>query len=334
MICPFCNTQIPDVSEVCPACRADLSKTRSFPALEGDYCPSCGALVPNDATSCPSCGTPVTTRQVQRQEPPEWVLDLPEVDEALAPSAAETTTIPRIESAISAQGEYREDELAGERKAHPFPMFLVATLALVVVGGAALALSHPWDPNAYDQRSTTERDTSWAGFPGFFETLSGQDSSGESVEVVSGDEVTYEQLVDIYGRLGDLADRVDDNVALFRDIATSGDRDARSKGRSEASSIAIDVSNLLAEIDQVDVSSGTYAEDARNLWSLGSWLRNRADTLLAAWDVSLAYDDPSSASGEIAAALAVDDNTMGRNAYMTLFHDRYEAWRPSEPEAS
>ena len=334
MICPFCNTQIPDVSEVCPACRADLSKTRSFAALEGDYCPSCGALVPSGSTSCPSCGTPVTTKPVQQHEPPDWVLDLPEVDEGAGPSAEETTAIPRIESAISAEGEYREDELAGERQAHPVPMLLVATLALVVVGGAALALSHPWNTSAYDQRATTERDTSWAGFPGFFETLSGQDSDGSTAEVISGDQATFNQLHDLYERLGVLSGRVDDNVALFREVASSGDADTRAQGRAEASSIAIDVSNLLAELDQVDVSSGTYSEDAANLSTLGNWLRNRAYTLVAAWDVSLSYDDPSAASSQIAAALAVDDNTMGRNAYMALFNDHYAGWEPQAPAES
>lgn len=333
MICPFCNTQIPDVSEVCPACRADLSMTRSFAALEGDYCPSCGALVPTGHESCPSCGTPIA-RRVERREPPAWAAELPQIEERPEPSAEETTTIPRIESAISATGEYREDELAGERKAQPVPMLLVATVALAVVGGAALALSHPWDVSAYDQRATVERDTSQAGFPGVVDRLSGQDSDAGELEVVSGDQVTYEQLLDIYERLGALADRVDENVALFKDVATGADRDARAAGRSEAASIAIDVSNLISELDQVDVSSGTYAETAENLSSLGNWLRNRADTLLAAWDTSLAYDDPSAASGEISAALAVDDNGMGRNAYMSLFHDRYAGWAPAPPPES
>lgn len=332
MICPFCNTQIPDGSLVCPACRADLSMTGSFARPEGTFCPACGALVPDGQDSCPACGAPVTPRPTQQQEPPEWALDLPEVDESASPSAEETTAIPRITSAISAEGEWREDKLVRSNAPKPFPVFLVATLALVVVGGAAMALSHPWDASAYDQRATTERDTSQAGFPGFIDTLAGQDSTpADATDVPSGDQVTYEQLLDLYQRLGALADRVDVNVSTFRDVAATSDYDARKAGRDEAYAISIEASNLLDELAQVDVTSGTYAEDASNISTLGNWLRNRCDTLTAAWDVSLTYDDPSQASGEVMAALGIDDNNLGRNAYMSLFHDRYEGWEPQPP---
>ncbi len=334
MICPFCNTLVPDDSVVCPACRADLSMTGSFARLEGTYCPACGALVPDGSASCPSCGTPIVARPAASQ-PPAWAEELPEVEEGRGAPSDETTVIPRIMSAISAEGERREDVMAAQAVPRPFPLFLVAILALLVVGGSVLAVTHPWNAEAYDQRATTERDTSHAGFPGFKETLSGQDSTPvDAQDVISGDEATYEQLHDIYARLGELADRVDENVDGFRQVATTGSRDQRQAGRDEAYAIAIEASNILVELEQVDVSSGVYAEDAANMSTLGNWLRNRADTLTAAWDVSLSYDDPSAASGEITAALAVDDNNLGRNAYMSLFHDRYVGWEPQPPEQS
>ncbi|MBQ6651330.1 MAG: hypothetical protein IJM67_08785 [Atopobiaceae bacterium] len=257
---------------------------------------------------------------------------MPEVEEGHGAPSDETTVIPRIMSAISAEGERREDVIAAQAVPRPFPLFLVAILALLVVGGSVLAVTHPWNTEAYDQRATTERDTSHAGFPGFIETLSGQDSTpSDTQEVISGDEATYEQLHSIYARLGELADSVDDNVRTFNQVATSGSRDERQAGRDDAYAIAIEASNLLAELEQVDVSSGTYEEAASNISTLGNWLRNRADTLTSAWDVSLAYDNPSEASGEIMAALAVDDNSLGRNAYMSLFHDRYAGWEPQPP---
>lgn len=305
--------------------------TGSFAPLEGTYCPACGALVPDGSASCPSCGTPVVARPAASQ-PPAWAEDLPEVEEGHGAPSDETTVIPRIMSAISAEGERREDVIAAQAVPRPFPLFLVAILALLVVGGSVLAVTHPWNTEAYDQRATTERDTSHAGFPGFIETLSGQDSTpSDTQEVISGDEATYEQLHSIYARLGELADSVDDNVRTFKQVATSGSRDERQAGRDDAYAIAIEASNLLAELDQVDVSSGTYEEAASNISTLGNWLRNRADTLTSAWDVSLAYDNPSEASGEIMAALAVDDNSLGRNAYMSLFHDRYAGWEPQPP---
>ena len=273
--------------------------TGSFARLEGTYCPACGALVPDGSASCPSCGTPIVARPAASQ-PPAWAEELPEVEEGRGAPSDETTVIPRIMSAISAEGERREDVMAAQAVPRPFPLFLVAILALLVVGGSVLAVTHPW--NAED--------------------------------VISGDEATYEQLHDIYARLGELADRVDENVDGFRQVATTGSRDQRQAGRDEAYAIAIEASNVLVELEQVDVSSGVYAEDAANMSTLGNWLRNRADTLTAAWDVSLSYDDPSAASGEITAALAVDDNNLGRNAYMSLFHDRYVGWEPQPPEQS
>ncbi len=56
MICPNCSTSIPDGVLRCPACHADLAATTMIPRLQGRWCPSCGALVPDGRETCPSCG--------------------------------------------------------------------------------------------------------------------------------------------------------------------------------------------------------------------------------------------------------------------------------------
>ena len=337
MICPTCGTHIPDGSLRCPACHASVGITMAMPAIQGRWCPSCGAGVGWQDEVCPSCGFPLEREWGTPTDPavPMATLgDAPKPIEEQVDETADTRAIPRIESAIPPEDDPTSKVAALEVMPHTSRFVLAAVASVLLVCGLALAITHPWNPDANSIRATKEADTSMAGFPGTVETLSGQDSDGSGVVAVpSGDDATLAQLVEAYGKLGRYAERADQSRQLFDEVAFGSDLDERTRGRREAEALAIDVSNLIARLEEVDVTSGLYAEERDNLLTLGNWLRNRVDTLSTAWKAAVDASDPAAERDEILAILKRDDDAQGANAYKTYFDDNYEAWEPKHKDA-
>ena len=337
MICPHCGTYIPDDVSVCPACHGELDATTVLPKLEGTYCSACGSLLPEDATTCPVCGMPVAVEKPSAPALPKQEgrhLQLPEVDvddDEEERALEETHSMPRIESAIPAESEPDYGRLP-----HTKTVLVCALASLVLIGGIALLLTHPWNPQAYSSRATEARDTSTAGFPGVVERLSGQDSSDEEPEeeTLTGDEATYQQLSEDYKELASLSERIDAAEAGFEEAAFSGDQEAFDNAAAECEDLSYDDSNLIADIQSVDVTSGTYAEDVEHLVTLGNWLRNRVDALNSAWSNAKASSDPSANRDEIMAPLVGSQNANGESTYKGLFDQNYEAWEPQAPDES
>lgn len=342
MICPTCGTHIPDGSLVCPACHASVSLTMAMPQLEGRWCPSCGTLMGWDDEVCPSCGLPVErawgaprpeqpvdqAAEGQPSAPPE-----PTPAEAIASETDDTRSIPRIESAIPAERDPRSKVVVNEGMPSRRSLTLAAVASVALVCGIALAITHPWNPDAFSIKATQEADTSMAGFPGTVETLSGQDSTGSpAVEALTGDDATYAQLSEAYEKLGSYARRADESEELFGEVAFGGDLDERTRGKREAETLAIDVSNLIAALGETDVTSGTYVTELEHLTTLGNWLRNRVDSLVAAWRADLESENPAAEEQRIRSILATDVGEDGRNAYKVLFDDNYGSWAPEHKE--
>lgn len=336
MICPNCGTHIADDALICPACHFDLGMTTKIPKLEGRWCPRCGALVPQGAAACPSCGTPlepleprvpahVVTEMLERKEE--------EREEAI--SAEETRAMPRIESAVPAGPDPYEE--AGEHEHMPRmrEVLLVAFMALLIVGGTVLMITHPWDPEAYSIKAKKPADTSEAGYPGSLESLKGQDTGANAVsgdDVVSGDQISYEQLSQIYEELGTIEGKLSQSEKSLRSTGLQGTAEQRAAAQKAQGKTSVELSNLIAKIGTVDVTSGTYEGAAKNLSTLGSWLRNWSDALGEGWERSAAAGDPAGEADHILEPLtqAADPNT-GRNAYQVYFDQNYEGWAPQAP---
>ena len=344
MICPVCGTHIADGSRVCPACRAALVATEGGALPESAFCRRCGSLVPAGERYCPSCGMPMAEGHPARDAAPRGPQTRSEVlDELLADPArtgrmdavgelGQTSAIPRIESAVP--GEPEAGAAARDRMPRTRAIVLSAAAALVVVGGLALAICHPWDPDAYSTRATTAADTSKAGYPGEIKSLAGQDSSAATTEVLSGDEATYQQLKEDYDALGEIAEGLDDSEATFSEVATSGSAEERQQASDDAEALSIRLSNVIDDVESADVSSGTYSEARENLVTLGSWLRNRADALTEAWSRSAESSDPAADASRIAAPLDAQRNADGTDAYKALFEESYPGWEPASPSGS
>lgn len=336
LICPNCSTHIPNGSVRCPACHADVSAPVAAPQPQGRWCPACGAAVTNEDEVCPACGMPLDEVPRYRQDFSQDVQDAPELVEADEldefedeASPAETRKIPRIESAIPAEDDPQSKSARNEGMPRASRFILAAVASLLFVCGLALFITHPWDRSDHSNRATEEADTSMAGFPGVKEALSGQDTGkGDKQEVVSGDETTFEKLEAAHDELGKLSQRADDSTKHLYESGFSGTDDERKKGRAEAEQLALDVSNLIGDIEKVDVTSGVYAEEREHVLTLASWLRNRVDTLFAGWKQLDEAEDAQAIRKEVEGKVGPKDAASLKASYAQLFAENYDAWKP------
>ena len=339
MICPACSTHIPDGSVICPACHASVGMTMAMPVLQGRWCPSCGVSVDWEDEVCPNCGLPMERAWGQPipQSQQAALLTVEEMtpDEQVEIEEQDTKVIPRIESALPAENDPTSKVAIHEAMPRIRGMLLAGVASIALIGGAALALSHPWNPDAYSTRATEEADTSMAGFPGTVESLSGQDSNdGAPVEVLSGDDATYAELVEAYNKLAKYEERANESETLFLEVAFGDDLDEQARGKRELDALAIDVSNLIEGLEQIDVTSGTYVDQRDNLLTLANWMRNRVDTLGAAWKADVESADAAADQESLMALLTKDNDDSGQSTYKTLFDEHYEEWKPEVQEES
>ncbi len=324
MICPSCGRRVPDEAITCPSCHASLDVTRKLSLTGATWCPACGALVAPGVSECPKCGTTVREHRPERRR---REIDLPDIGntgmmDALG-APGETGAMTRIESAIPPE----DDAALGTRRVDRLPrtraIVLAALLAVVVVGGAALLITHPWNPEATRISATTPADTSMQGFPGFLESLTGQDSAGGG-EVTSAAELLSQE----HERLGELAESVGESEELLKSDGVSAEStdEQRAEWLDEAEEVSIEVSNLISEVSSLD--DGTNTEAVDSLVTLGSWLRNRCDILTSAWELAAASDDIESD-----AAAIVSELSSSRD-YARRFEQQYDLWTPegSQPQ--
>ena len=312
--------------------------TQVMQPLQGRWCPSCGVRLGWDEDVCPHCGLPVERPwgEPRATGAAESAQELASEGAALDEDATEgddTQQIPRIESAIPAEHDPESRVAAQEGMPRRRAILLASFAALVVMGGMVLAITRPWDPTIESIGATEEADTSMAGFPGTVEELSGQDNNNSVVEVLSGDDATFAQLTEAYEKLARYEERADASEALFLQVGFGDNLDERMRGKRESEALAIDVSNLIETLSQVDVTSGTYATEQDNLMTLANWLRNRVDTLVAAWKANVESKDPAADEQHLRSLLEADWGDGDQSAYRLLFNEHYEEWKPNKKES-
>ena len=315
---------MPDGAASCPRCHASTEVTQRISLDELTWCPGCGALVPAGERVCPKCGRVVVEEEPER---PVRQLDLPEIgDDADEAASARTGVMTRIESAIPPADDESSPAAARDRMPRPRAFAFAALFAVAIVGGAALLITHPWDPSASVTRASEPADTSMSGFPGIVESLTGQDrdeqGEGDGEKTQTSD--PFELIDDAYGRLGELEEAVAESEDALRDACSAADTGAIADGLSQAQSISIDVSNLISDASLLDDADGAYAEDLEHLQTLGSWLRNRCDILTDAWQRAADADDLAASADAIAGSLDAASD------YVSLFDENYDAWRPQK----
>ena len=322
--CPKCGARVPDGAQACPRCHASTEVTQKIAVGELSWCPVCGALLPRGAETCPKCGASVVSKPARR---PVRNLDLPEIaetdDSDDAAAAARTGVMTRIESAIPPAADDASTAATRDRMPRPRAFAFAALFAVVLVGGAALLITHPWDPTASVTRASKPADTSMSGFPGLVESLTGQDDrDAEDVPVADA----FDQIHSAYEQLGALEEEVEKSEDALREACASGDASSLSDGLDAARATSISVSNLISDSSLLDDEDGAYAEDLEHLQTLGNWLRNRCDILTDAWESAVDAQSLGDASESILREL------RSASDYVRLFDENYDAWEPSRVE--
>lgn len=335
MICPICGTHVADDIDICPACHADLSLTRSLPRLQGTFCPGCGALVLDGENYCPSCGTPVEgDHDGERKRRAELLSEVPHVDESSVPeddSKQDTHILARIDSAIPDEPEQFYEERVERRGTSMRMVVLAAIASLVIVGGFVLYAAHPWDPRAMTPDPTPDADLSQVGYPGAIEHLAGQDTGVAATDMRSADEITYEEMHTAYDKLLDIDARIGELDELLFESCRTYTAQERSDAYAQASALAIELSNLINEIGEIDVTTGTYESDLNDLLTLASWQRNRLDALVRAWEIAAGTYDPEGQWDTITYPVLSQRNPDGTDTYKALFDEEAPLWNPAEP---
>lgn len=241
-----------------------------------------------------------------------------------------TSSIPRIESAIPSLAT---SGYSNERLPHLRAVIFTAAVALVVVGGSALMIAHPWDPGAFQSHNTQAFDTSKAGFPGEVAKLKGQDSTTTAATVVSGDQASYEQLKGYYDDLTSIYDTLVAEDAAFEETAFGSQGNDLQKHADTVKATTYKISNLISSINGVDTTSGTYTTTKQNLITLGNWLRNWCEPLNESYQAALASPNRQADKSEISRALKAVKDSSGKNTYQHYFEDNVKSWEPQAPKS-
>jgi len=347
LICPVCGTHVEDAESICPACHADLDMTRAMPRLQGTYCPGCGALVPSDLTQCPSCGmpvkSPVTSAQevrAKREERAKLLSGVPLVDpddagEAIVPvdeRPEREVPAPSIESAIPSEPEGYEGDSLSDRLPSMRTVVLAAVLALVLVGGFVLYLTHPWGEGALGSQ-TPDADLSQVGFPGVVSELVGQDGDNSNTDEEL-DAATYEDLTVCFDELQELDERVTQSAEDLLSVGKTGTDDERQQACDAAQALFDEIDDLADTVDAIDVSTGTYEDDQALLAELVECQSLRMKAVLKAWKIDASLADPTSNWEDVIASVEAQANaTTGEDTYKQRYDELVEDFAPAEPTA-
>ncbi len=309
MICPNCHKEVPDGSFECPYCSEALCATQCIDLGELSWCGVCGALVPPGASCCPKCGSPVPGARRGRHE---------------APREERREQEPGLESAIPPTGPDAVTATSANDMLPRLKQFIVAAVAAIaIVGGTAVAITHPWDPNANDISAKTPMDTSEAGNPDEVSSLDAQDKDERAAQTdAAAEDPIFDSLSSDYQKLVEVEKKVTASEGDLKSKGVSGTAEERSACLLEIKDVSLDVSNTISSISSTSDGAGVYADDKTNLTSLGNWLRNRCDALSAAWELSSSSADPASAQDQILAKIS------GNGYYKTLFDQNVDAWKP------
>ncbi|MFC2764876.1 MAG: hypothetical protein ACFN3D_01055 [Lancefieldella parvula] len=193
---------------------------------------------------------------------------------------------------------------------------------------AIFILTHPWDPQATDNRAKVEAPVSSTPTTTPVAHLTGQDTSGTQQNTSS--DAVFDALNSDYQKLGDLSKRLDDNEKTFDQVAITGSDQERSDGQQEAEQISLDISNVISDLSSLDDSNGNYRQSIENLSKLGNWLRNRSDALSEGWKRSVSSSNPSQDKEKILAPVDNIRDSSGSSSYQKLFDENYVNWKPQK----
>lgn len=315
MICPNCSHNVPQGSFECPYCGEPIYATQKINLGELTWCPVCGALVGPDDEYCPKCSSPVKGRRPGARRR----VEVADIDEK--PPEPE----PGLESAIPPTGPgAMTASSVNELLPRARRLIVAAVAAVVIVGGAALAITHPWDPTINDTSAKSPYDTSNAGNPDVIDSLDAQDSSakGHAGDSSQSTDPVFDSYSGAYATFKESADAVDASEEALAAALSSGDASALSSGLADAKAVSLAVSNAISTVQSTSDGAGAYTETSEHLVTLGNWLRNRCDALTEAWQQAGSSEDLAADKDSILSSVSAT------SVYKQLFEQNVAGWEP------
>ncbi len=307
--CPNCGTLVKDGLDVCPACHAYLGDTLNQSTSDVLWCESCGSAIPSGRDACPVCGLPVAGAFDESFEDRE--------------AAGEDASV--LVSAIPPDPSENPEGLQAieERPQKLRHLLIAATAALLLVGGGALFITRPWDPDAYTIHATTDADTSMEGFPGTVTHLSSQDRVEDAVwQAYLGDVDDF--LTSYHDRMGEMSREAEVLYQTLPGIAPNADMSVvrdRALVSSRLREELIETSTLAARL----VLPDTELDKRRDkLLVLSTYLRGELDILQQAWDAASKETDARAAGVAASDALRRASDGRSLNEWRDLFTNAYE----------
>ena len=311
MRCPNCGAHVQEGMDVCPDC-----ETRIEQAGEQDaptrWCESCGSAIPEGAHECPVCGLPV-----------EGAFDDPS-GEGLESAAKVNVDAPELASAIPPAPE--SGDVSSEVYDAPTRLRLsvvAAIAALLVVGGTALYITRPWDPDAYVTHASTETPVKEDGPQKSISHLSRQDQieAAERTEYLRNAESLVDELV---ATMKDVANGCTECEEVAEACFESGTLPDESR-LPQVSEYADRLNGLHDQVAKLDLRGSTYEAYAKDVLVTSAYLKGRVETLKSVWESLDAAIDAS--SGLVVAESKMTNGFEGRSLeeWKSLYDNSFAA---------
>ena len=321
--CPKCGLPLPQVESTTRPARA-IRPTRDIKLPEIDETSTSGEKTNSSVDAGHGASSTAATDHTVLQQ---MTTDNTDSDATSVFASMSRQPAPRFESAIPSEPS-QENLPEAEGIPRTRVILLSALLVTSLVVAAIFVITHPWNPQATDNRAKVDAPVSTTPTTTPVTHLTGQDS-GAAQQNTSSDAV-FDSLNSDYQKLGDLSKRLDDNEKTFDQVAITGSAKERSDGQQEAEQISLDISNVISDLSSLDDSNGNYRQAIENLTKLGNWLRNRSDAINEGWKQSVASSNPSQDKENILAPVDNIRESSGTSSYQKLFDENYVNWKPQK----
>ncbi|MDO4537594.1 MAG: hypothetical protein Q4B54_05480 [Coriobacteriales bacterium] len=201
-------------------------------------------------------------------------------------------------------------------------ILIASFAAIALVGGTALYITRPWNPNAYVIHATQDADRSAEGNVAPVSHLSSQDTSenkkqqenaqaaANALEAYKVDLASYSQRAD------ELRERL--NKQLMNNDAAMGEQ-----GEREASSLRDEFAARTAEMQGMELYSEELTSKREKLTLLAGYLQGKLNVLADAWTTSVRLSGTLEWDGSVRSVLAGASSEYSYQEWHDLFTNAY-----------
>lgn len=344
MQCPYCHSEVPDGTKICPVCHGDI---------EAELVRLRGA----DAYSRPAplADEPAPQRSVQSPQTAFATPTQPTAPQGFVPaygnqSAGATGT--NQGGPVDPNQPMRSFDSSQMKQSPKWPIVLIALLVVAIIIIAALLVFnfffkdksvstlHSAQINATSvQSDTANPESTSAGQPAADaqntqeatteQQTSQQPAAADDQQVYSTLTTAYESALGFNDQISALAGRFNAEDLLHADVATrTSARDEAAATQQQIDATSTSIAGLVLAQDSA------YAGVKDTLATVYNDLSHRMDVLVRSLNESLnAGEDPAAADGVVAEILSADNGADGVNIYKAEYDSIIDSAKPAAPAA-